>query len=456
MKSPLHGSAILLTLSLGLLLPGASGCARRAEAVPETPSTAAAPAVRTVTPVRKTLRRFLDQPGYVEAFEETPIHVKLAGYVKKLHKDIGDPVRAGDLLAELAVPELEEEFKHKEALVEQAQAEVVQAQEAVKVGEASVATSQIHVKEMEAGRPRAVANYDRFHSEHQRVQGMVARKVIDQQVGDEALNQLRAAESSREEVEAKVHSAQAACLECTAKLAKMRADVLASQARLRVARADALRVKALLDYTRVQAPFDGVVTRRTVFTGQFLQPPGGGAKAEPLFVVVRADPVRVFVDVPEADAVRVRPGAATRVRIQGLHDEEFTGPVTRTAWALNRQERTLRTEIDLPNPTGKLRPGMYAHARIAVEHPQAWTLPAGALMTFDARDYCFLLEDGKAKRVALRVGSREGDTVEVLKKQHGSSRPGEETWDDFTGTETVITSNPRALTDGQPIGPAPK
>src|SRR5207249_2716591 len=123
--SPCH----LVTVSLFLLASG-SGCARRAEAVDDKSAVAAAPAaVQTVQPVRKTLRRAIDQPGYVEAFEETPIYVKIAGYVKKLHADIGDTVRAGALLAELSVPELDEELKQKEALVEQAQAEVVQARE---------------------------------------------------------------------------------------------------------------------------------------------------------------------------------------------------------------------------------------------------------------------------------------------------------------------------------------
>ncbi len=451
MRRCLRGAirAVILGVTLSPIL--ACGCTRRAAAVDEPLATPAAPTVQVAQPVKKTLRRAIDQPGYIEAFEETPIHVKIAGFVKKLHADIGDTVRAGTLLAELAVPELEEEVKQKEALVEQAKAEVVQTQEAVRVGEASLATAEAVVKEMEAGRTRAAANHERYQSEYQRIHELVQRKVIDQQVRDETLNQLKSAEANREEVEAKVRSAQAGRTESQAKVAKLRADVQAAQARSKVAQAELLRVSALFEYTKVRAPFTGVVTRRTINTGQFLQPPSGAAKADPLFVVVQAEPVRIFVDVPEADAVRIRPGAAARVRIQGLQDEEFTGKVTRTSFALNRQERTLRTEIDLPNPHGKLRPGMYAHARIAVEHPETWTLPAAALVAHDGRDYCFIVDNGQAKRVAVRVGSREGDSVEILKMQRAAARPGEETWDDLKGSEQVITSNPRALTDGQQV-----
>lgn len=439
---------LLVSLSPGLL----SGCTRRAEAVDEPLAATAPPAVQVVQPVKKTLRRAIDQPGYIEAFEETPIHVKIAGYVRKLHVDIGDKVRAGALLAELSVPELEQEVKQKEALVDQAKAEVVQAEEAVKVGDASLATAETVVIEMAAGRTRARAHHERFLSEHQRIHDLVQRKVIDQQVRDETLNQLKSAEATRDEVEAKVRSAQAARTESQARLAKLRADVQAAQAKLKVAQAERQRVAALFDYTQLRSPFAGVITRRTINTGQFLQPPNG-AKAEPLFVVVQADPVRIFVDVPESDAVRAQPGAAARVRIQGLQDEEFHGKVTRVAWALQRQERTLRTEIDLPNPHRKLRPGMYAHARIAIEHPETWTLPAASLVAHDGKDYCFIAENGQAKRVAVRVGSQEGDAVEVLKKQRATARPGEESWLDFSGLEAVILSNPRALADGQPIGP---
>jgi RND family efflux transporter MFP subunit len=433
-----------------VLVPSLSGCAHRAEAVDEPAAASATPSVQVVKPVRKTLRRAIEQPGYSEAFEETPIYVKLAGYVKELRVDIGDAVRAGDLLAVLSVPELEEEEKQKGALVGQAQAEVAQAVEAVKVGEAHLGTAAAVVKEMEAGRTRAGAQFEFARSQFQRMHELTQHKILDQQQRDETLNQFKAAESTRDEVEAKVRAAQAGQAESTAKLTKLRADVQAAQARLKVAEADRQRVAALLDYTKVRAPFAGMVTRRTIHTGHFVQPPSGGSAAgTPLFVVVRADPVRIFVDVPEADAVHVRPGAAARIRIQGLHDEEFSGTVTRSAWALHRQERTLRTEIDLPNPKGTLRPGMYAHARIAVEHPGTWTLPGSALVAQDGKDCCFVLENGKARRVALRVGSREGEAVEVLKKQRPANGPGEPAWDELTGDEAVIVSNPRALTDGQ-------
>jgi RND family efflux transporter MFP subunit len=342
---------------------------------------------------------------------------------------------------------MEEELKQKQALVAQAAAQVEQAQAAEASAEAACATAQALVREAEAGRRRVQAGYERWESEYKRLQGLVARKVIDEQTRDETLNQFKAAAAAREEVEAKVQSAEAAARESTARRDQARADVAAAQARRQVAQADEQRMRALLGYAMIRAPFDGVVTSRHVDTGHYLQP-ATGARGEPLFVVARVDPVRVFVDVPEADASPLRPGAAARVRVQVLHDQEFTGTVTRTSWALDPRTRTLRVEIDLPNRDGRLRPGMYAYAAITLDHPGALTLPAAAVLKQGESTVCYRVEDGKALRTPVQVGLSDGRLVEVLKKQP----PGREgVWEDWRGTEEVVANNPAALADGQAV-----
>lgn len=443
----------LLAMAL-LPLLSATGCTKPS-AAESPPAPTAPPAVAIVKPERKTLRRTLDQPAYLEAFEEAPLYVKIPGYVQSVNVDIGDAVKTGDLLAELSVPELEQELKQKEALVLQAEAEVAHAEESVKVGQAGVATGQAMVVEAEAGRTRATANYERNRAEYKRVQDLVQRRVIEEQIREETLNQLKSSESSRDELEAKVKSMLAACQECTAKLNKMRAEVNSAKARLEVARADRQRVASLLDYTKVRAPFAGVITRRHVNTGHFLQPPNGNGshKSDPLFVVMRADPIRIFLDVPEADAVCIRNGAKARIRIQGLQGEELEGKVTRSSWALDPRERTMRTEIDLANPAGKLRPGMYAHVHIDVEHASVMTLPSAAILTQDNQTYCYCVEQDKAVRTRVRLGAREGDSVEVLKKQAKSTKPGDGAWLDISGDEVVVAKSPGTISEGQTIKP---
>ena len=156
------------------------------------------------------------------------------------------------------------------------------------------------------------------------------------------------------------------------------ADIAAAKAHLQVAEVNLQQMQTMLDYAVLRAPYSGVVIG-TLFTRRHLLKPGAMVEMEPLFVVMRMDKVRIFVDVPEQEVQLVHPGIPARVRIQALQDQEIEATVTRTSWALDPNNRTLRAEIELPNPNGDLRPGMYAYANITVDNPNTWTLPVAAV-----------------------------------------------------------------------------
>jgi HlyD family secretion protein len=199
------------------------------------------------------------------------------------------------------------------------------------------------------------------------------------------------------------------------------------------------------------------VTRRSVNTGELVGLPGIGKAEPPLFVVARTDSVRISVALPEEAATAVTPGARAVIRVPALGGQEFGGKVTRMAGGLDPGTRTLRAEIALPNPGGKLLPGMYGTAAITVEHAGAWALPSAAVVTQGGQTVVYRVEGGKALRTPVQVGLRGGGLVEVLKKQ---TRPGKADeqggWEDFTGEDQVVTSDPGKLADGQPVrvGPA--
>jgi multidrug efflux pump subunit AcrA (membrane-fusion protein) len=448
-----------------LVLPAGAGCGEKA--APPTDTTEAKPSAAPVTvvkPQRKTVRRAVSQPGHIEAFEQTAIYVKVPGYVRNVQVDIGDPLRAprfdekgeqveaGTVLAELRVPEMEVELKQKEALVRQADALVTQAREAVSAAAANFESAKAKVNEAEAGRSRAQAELNRTRTQHEMLTRAGKNGTLNKDSVAEAQFAYEAAAAGVVEVEAKVKSAEAARDESKARLDKARADVTVAESGLEVGRENRDYVKTLLAYTRIEAPYSGVVVKRNVNTGDLVQPAAAGNKGEPLFVVARIDPVRVFVEVPETDAVLVRNGARAAVRVRGLNGEEFTGTVVRSSWAVDPKARTLRAEIDVPNPQGTLRPGMYAQAIIQVEHPDTWALPAAALLTQDEQTFCYRVEGGRAVRTPVRVGIHEGDVVEVLKKQTSPIKPGEEgVWEDFTGAEEVIRGNLASIKDGQSI-----
>jgi HlyD family secretion protein len=314
--------SVLVRVHLWLVPLLLTGCGRTPANAP-TPAPAAGPgAPLTVTvgkPERHELRRTVEQPGHIEAFAETPLLAKIPGFVKAVNVDIGDRVKTGDILAELFVPELEEELKQKQATVVQMVAEVEQSRKLLAAAEAHVNSAEASVVEAAAARTRSVANFERWKSESARVDNLVARGVIDVQTRDETLNQYRSAEAAKDEVEAKVRSAEAAKIESEARRDKAKSDVDVAIAKAAVARADEGRTSAMIGYTKCPAPFDGVVTARHLDVGHFLQPSG---TASPLFVVTRMDPVRIFVDVPEADAPLIRDKAEAKVRVPEITDAE--------------------------------------------------------------------------------------------------------------------------------------
>ncbi|HEX9328746.1 MAG TPA: efflux RND transporter periplasmic adaptor subunit, partial [Reyranella sp.] len=429
--------ALLAGSALAALAALTSGCGHSSIASTPKQEAGATQTVETLKPVRHTFRRTVEQPGQVEPFEQTPIYANITGYVGEVRVDMDARVKKDQVLAWLSVPEMDDEVKQKEAMVVQARAELEQERKALLTAEANLATSKARILEAIASRKRAQAQCERWESESRRMAVMVARKVIDEQTLDEARNEHRAAQAACEETEAKIASAQASRDESAARRDKLRADIDAAAARLRVAEANERRMRTLLGYAEVKAPFAGIVTRRNVHTGHLLKP-GTNGKAEPLFVVIRMDRVRVFVDVPEADAGLVRPGMPVRVRIQALNDREIEATVTRTSWALDPSSRTLRAEVELPNPGEELRPGMYAYASFTAQRSTTWAVPVSAIVKKDDSAFCCLVSAGKVVRTPVRLGAQSGSLVEVLKKRLPPEAPGQAgRWQDFRGDEVV-------------------
>ncbi len=161
------------------------------------------------------------------------------------------------------------------------------------------------------------------------------------------------------------------------------------------------------------------------------------AAAKPLLAVARTDAVRIFVDVPEMDAPWVEPGRAGRVKVQALPDQTVEGKVTRTSWALGAN-RTLRTEIDLLNPDGRLRPGMYATAHIALqERPDAVVLPLSAIVRAPKQAFCWTVQNGRAMPAPVTTGLQVGGEVEITSG--------------LTGDELVVQSPGESLHENQPV-----
>ncbi|MBA3315342.1 MAG: efflux RND transporter periplasmic adaptor subunit [Planctomycetota bacterium] len=435
----LWSQAILLAL-----LPLAAGCENGAAiptlatAVNTSNDESASPEPVLAGPaVRKALVLTTSQPGRIEAYESAPLHAKVSGYVSEVLVDIGDRVEKGQTLVRLAVPELEDDRRQKQALLAQAKAEVRQAQAAQKAVEAGLTSSQAATEQAKAGVARAEAEYERWRAESGRLDALAATGSVTQKVADETRNQFRAADAARKETNAAIRSAEAAVAEAQAGIEKAKADVVAAEARQAVAEADLGRAETMLAYAEIKAPFDGVITIRNIDTGHLI--PLGGA-SQPLVAVARADRVRVFLEVPEVEAAKVDNGDPAAVRVQALDGLEIAGEVTRTSWALDTANRTLSTEIDVDNAEGRLRPGMYATATIRLaQRENALTLPVTAITRKPEGAFCFILRDGEAVMTPVKLGLRVGGDWEIASG--------------LSGNETVALTKADSLQDGQAVEP---
>lgn len=416
-------------------------------------TTAPSAAFTLLQPEKRTLQKVVEQPGRIEGFEQTPLFAKLPGYVKKWSADIGDVVKEGQLLAELSIPETEEELKQKEAAVGLAVAQVEQARKSFAAAKANIERAEAGMRQAEASKTRATANLIRWRTELGRQRNLVGGAIAASEF-DVTTDAFRTAEAAVAEADATIDLSKASRTAIVAEADKAEAQILVAQAQQQLAEADRRRVAVLVGYSRITAPFAGVVTKRQVDTGHFVQAPSGSTatSVQPLFHVVRTDPVRIFVDVPEVDASFVDKGMMAVIRVQSLQEQELIASVVRVSWALDTLTRTLRAEIDLPNADGRLRPGMYVTARITMTRPQVLSVPTSAVAVLQDQPYVVVVEEGKAHRVKVRLGLKTKGFVELLAKQQpakDASQP--PVWTSFTGSESLVSSNLAAIEEGQQI-----
>jgi multidrug efflux pump subunit AcrA (membrane-fusion protein) len=262
-------------------------------------------------------------PGTVQAFYATDLFAKESGYVSQISADIGDQVKKNQVLAVIEDPELQQQLLRSRAAVQQAAAALDVAKRRLTGLQADRALQQATLRRSEQ---------------------LFAGKAVTGQQLDE--------QRAKEGVSA-------------ANLGVGQADVALAEANLQAANADLQRLQAMVEYTKIIAPFDGVITRRLVNLGDLVQAATANRPTAPLFTCQETDVVRVFAEVPETNAAAVRPGWAAEVRLYGPTGQTLHNTVTRVAGALEPTTRTMRVEIDLPNPDGSLLPGMYAQVTLS-------------------------------------------------------------------------------------------
>ncbi len=293
--------------------------------------------------------RVVEIPGTTEAFESADLYAKVSGYVVELDVDLGDSVKAGQVLAVLDAPEIKKQLlaaqattAAREANLKLAAAGVQQAQAKLDVTKRQLQPVQSQAKLKEQTFKRKKELFD-------------AKAITDQDL-DETQYQLDSAQANVEVAKSQVTSA-------AADLEAAKATETFAAAQVALAKADTETAQAMEGYTRIVAPFDGVITRRTVDRGVLVQA-ATTSRTWPLFNIQRVDIIRVFADIPESEAVHVVKGTAATVKAFGQDGPPIATTVTRIASAISPATRTMRIEIDIPNTTGKLMHGMFVQVAL--------------------------------------------------------------------------------------------
>lgn len=328
--------------------------------------------VEVVHPQKSSAGLDLVLPGNVQAFLDTPVYARTNGYLKKWYADLGAHVKAGQLLAEIDTPEVDDQLR---------------------AARADLANAQ--------------ANYALAKSTADRWMGMLQTKSVSKQETDEKVG-----------------------------------DMLAKKGSLDAARFNVARLEKLQSFQKVLSPFDGIVTARNVDVGALIDAGSSGGPAKELFHVAQADRLRVYVNVPQAYALQIKPGENAFLTLTETASKHYPGKVVRTAGAVDPQQRTMLVEVDVDNASGEVLPGAYAQVHFTLGAGAApFTVPGNALLFRPDGVKVATVDNGQhgqhVKLVTVTLGTDFGTRVAIASG--------------LSGDEQVIVNPQDSIVDGAPV-----
>ena len=315
----------------------------------------------------------LDLPGDMQALIESPIFPRVEGYMAKRNVDIGDIVKAGQVMAEIETPEIDQQLQ-------QARATVLNSQSALKELQANITLAQASLK-------LAETTFQRWKT--LQAKGAIARQDFDEKDADFQVKR------------ATVEAAEA-------RLASAREIVAGNEANVR-------RLEQTKSFAHVKAPFDGIVTARLMDVGTLVNAGNSGANRE-IFRVADLNVMRIFVNVPQTWVSAIHDGQKAELRVQEIPGKVFQAAVAHTTHAVDATSRSMLAVLRTPNPNHQLLPGMYAQVRFATSRPVSTLLiPGDALVNGkEGTRVATAGPDGKVHFKNVRVGTDFGNEIEIL------------------------------------------
>lgn len=360
---------------------------------------------QTAVAVVKVVRRPIDQrltiSSELVSFQQIDIYAKESGYVKQLFVDYGTHVKAGQVIAILEIPELQVQLEEDDAAIRAAADQVKQAGH--------------HLDQIEAEANVRHLEYQRLNSVSQKQPGMVAQQEVD--------------------------DAQGRYLEAAAQVEEVQSQIAAAQNQLSMAQAKLSRDQVLFDYSKITAPFSGVITKRYANLGTLVQAgTDSSTQALPIVQLSQDSLFRLVIPVPESYVHYIRIGDLVGVYIPSLN-ETFPGEIARFSVDVSQQTRTMHTEVDVRNPTGKLMPGLYAEAKLALTETHGLlAIPVQALHQDGGQSSVDVVDaSGSIEHRQVTTGLKSANWVAIDSGLHSG--------------DLVVTGDASSLLPGEKVAP---
>jgi RND family efflux transporter MFP subunit len=364
---------LFVVVAAAIVFFGINARIQTAAAIKETTRELAIPSVAVIHAKPGAVKNEVVLPGNIQAFTDSPIYARSSGYLKQWNVDIGGHVKAGQVLATIDSPELDQQVRQAKATIQQTQASLDQA-----------------IANQEQGK----ANEEIARVTAQRWQNLVAKGAVSRQENDQYQAQYQAQ---------------------VANLNALDQAIAAARSNIAVAEANLGRLQEMQSYEIVKAPFEGIVTARNTDVGALINAGNGGA-AQELFHMAATAKLRVYVSVPQADSRAAEPGLKSYLTLSEFPGRHFPGELVRTSGAIDPTTRTLLSEVDVDNASGELRPGAYAEVHLMIpEGSRSLILPVSTLIFRSEGLRVGVVRDGnKAELVPIILGKDYGNEVEVV------------------------------------------
>jgi multidrug efflux pump subunit AcrA (membrane-fusion protein) len=434
----------------------------------------------------------VDQIALVEPYFRADLRARASGIVKNVFFEIGDKVKKGEVLIEIDVPELIQDVAKSEAMVLQRQQELKVSDAKLKDSKSAREVAAATIRQREADVQASTATRDLRKRRFDRFKELAGRGSIVGSVVDEEERDFLASEASVTAAKANVERARADFAESESKIEGALADIELKKAQIVVAQKELDRARAVADYAKVVAPFDGVIVRRQVDPGSFVQNATTGA-SEALISLARVDVVSVCAKFPDTVAASLTKDTPAIVQIDDLPDLTIGATISRFAPSVQNTDRTTRVEVDLFNgdeeeykrlvesqkgahhermtkglsdglPTRafpenapqrrRLLPGMSASIKLVVGgFGESYVLPSSAIYSRSGTNYILLVENGKTRQAQVRVQLTDGKTsrVTLVTKKKAIDGTTREVLNELSGKEIVVAARQLEIGDGATV-----